>query len=213
MTKYIHAIAVTPTGAQVSVHRLQKVELDTTRALITLNHYATDDQELPTWQDSYEMPIAAFVMGSYPDCIYDWLISPTGHFPSGQLMDDDNELETLRKIMLHETERLRDGHLYGGLTIPNVGGFDTDARAVQNIMGAVQMAVIAGMQNQPFTIDWRMIDNTTQTLDGPTMILVGATVASFVSAVYGRSWELKTLINSATNISDLEAVVLNGWPT
>lgn len=209
---YVHALAVTPNGAQVSVHRLHRVTLEQTRVLLTINHFADENQELPTWQDDYAMPLELFAMGSYPSCVFQYMVAADGLFPGGQVMDGDSDLETLRKKTVHSINRMRDGLINGVYTVQGLGVFEIDKTSTENIMGAVQVAVISKMANQPFSISWRRADNTNITLDADQMIAVGTSVAAFRSAVYERSWELKALVDAATTLEELQSIVLDGWP-
>lgn len=210
--KYLYAAAVTPNGAAVNVHRLQRVSLDAQRVLLTLNHYVDADQELPTWQDEYEMPLEQFQMGAYPDCVWEWISAPSGLFPTGQIMDGASSLDDAKKAKLHQIASMRDGRIAGGYQFQPIGTFDTDQRSTQNIMGGVQLALIAQTAGQPFSIAWRLADNTVATLDASAMIAVGAALAIYVSAVYQRSWELKELADTAATLEELEAIDFGSWP-
>lgn len=210
--KYAYAAAQTPNGAAVQVHRLHRATLEQTRVLLTLNHYVDANQELPTWQDEYAMPVENFLMGQYPDCVWDWIVSSEGLFPGGQILEELDSLDSEKKKKTAAINSMRDGHLRGGYEIDGMGTFETDERSIQNILGAVQMAVICQMTTQPFAIDWRLADNSTASLQAAQMIAVGAALVSYVSAVYQRSWELKALVAACQSQEDLEQVQLNGWP-
>lgn len=211
---YLYATAVTPNGATVNVHRLQRISLDEQKVLLTLNHFVDADQTLPTWQDEYEMPIQAFILGTYPDCVWNWISSPEGLFPNGQILQEATDLDSQKKIKLHQITILRDGTITGGYTVAGIGAVDTDNRSTQNIMGAVQLAVLAKMSGSPFSIEWRLSNNTNCTLDADQMIFMGTNVSMFVGAAYAKSWELKGLVNEATTEEELNSInIVEGWPT
>lgn len=211
--KYLYAIAQTPNGATVNIHRLQRVSLDKQRVLLTLNHFVDADQELPTWQDEYEMPIEAFVLGAYPDCVWNWITGTAGLFPSGQILEEADDLENTRKMALHRIERLRDGHIAGGLTIPGLGTLQTGPRHTENIMGAINVAVIKHIRQQPFVVNFRMLDDTSVTLDSEQTFDVGLALAGLRGAIYERSWELKDLVDAAVTVEEINAIdVTAGWP-
>lgn len=211
--KYLYAIAQTPNGATVNVHRLQRVSLDKQRVLLTLNHFVDADQELPTWQDEYEMPIEAFVLGAYPDCVWDWITGTAGLFPGGQILEEADDLENARKIALHRIERLRDGHIAGGVSVGELGVFQTDPRSTENIMGAVQVALIKYVLQQPFVVNFKRLDNTNASMNAAQTFEVGLTLAGLRGAIYERSWELKDLVDAATTVEEINAIDLTaGWP-
>lgn len=210
--KYLYAAAVTPNGAAVNVHRLQRVSLDAQRVLLTLNHYVDADQELPTWQDEYEMPLEQFQIGAYPDCVWDWICEPDGLFADGQVLEGLSTIDEEKKIKRHDIMRMRDGRISGGFEFQPFGVFQTDKVSTENIMGAVQMAVISVLVQQPFSLTFRLADDSEPALDAQDMIAVGAAVGVYRSAVYKRSWELKALVDAAESMEDLDAVVLDGWP-
>lgn len=210
--KYLYAIAEAPNGATVNIHRLHQVTLEKHRVLITLNHYANAEQELPTWQDQYEMPLEEFQLGSYPDCIWDWISSPTGLFPSGQILNDPTSLEDARKIKRHQIERARDGHIFGGFTFQPYGKFQTDPRSIDNIKSAISAATIAKAFNKPFGGRWRLDDDSFINIDPDVVIDAGLTILAYATAVYERSWALKDLVDAAETAEEVEAIALDGWP-
>lgn len=211
--KYLYAAAVTPNGAAVNVHRLHRVSLDKQRVLLTLNHFVDADQELPTWQDEYEMPIDAFILGAYPDCVWDWITTSEGLFPDGVVLEELGDLETTKKMAIHKIERLRDGHVAGGLTIPGLGTIQTGPRHTENIMGAINVAVIKHLRQEPFVVNFKMLDDTFATLDADGAFDVGLALAGMRGQIYEHSWALKDLVEEATTMEELQAINLEaGWP-
>lgn len=211
--KYLYAAAVTPNGASVNVHKLHRVSLDKQKVLLTFNHFVDAEQELPTWQDEYEMPIEAFVLGAYPDCVWNWITGVDGLFPDGQILEEADDLENTRKMALHRIERLRDGHVAGGLSIPGLGTIQTGSRHTENIMGAINVAVIKHIRQQPFVVNFKMLDDTFVTLGAEQAFDVGLALASLRGQIYERSWELKDLVDAATTVEEINAIDLEaGWP-
>lgn len=210
--KYLYAIAQTPNGALVNVHRLHQVTLEKERVLLTLNHFADASQEIPTWQDQYPMPLETFQLGSYPDCIWDWIVSADGLFPGGQILNEPTQLEDAKKIKHHQIERARDGQIFGGFEFVPFGRFATDARSMDNILGAAQGATVSKMLNQPFNRRWKLAGKTYAEVDADQLIAVGMRLLTFVSAVYQRSWDLKDLLEAAETNEEVDAIQLDGWP-
>jgi hypothetical protein len=75
------------------------------------------------------------------------------------------------------------------------------------------MAVVAQINNQPFSMDWRMADDTIVTLDAAQMIAMGMAVAQHVAACQTKKNTLDAQIAAATTVADLDAIdVESGWP-
>lgn len=107
----------------------------------------------------------------------------------------------------------RDSLIDAGCNVPGVGRFDTDAASRLNLAGAVLGAVMAARGNQPFSIDWKLADNTVVTLDGTQMQAVGMAVLARISAIHQRAQAVGNAINNAANAAALNAVDIDaGWP-
>lgn len=210
--KYLYAIAETPNGAMVNVHRLHQVTLEKERVLLTLNHFANADQTIATWQDMYEMPIEAFQLGAYPDCVWDWIAGPNGLFPNGQILEDPTSLEDAKKMKRHQIDRARDGQIFGGFEFVPFGKFETDPRSTDNIKAAVAGATASKVLGVPFQRKWKLDDNTYANIGADEVIAVGMTLLDYVSSVYQRSWDLKDLLDAAETVEEVEALQIDGWP-
>jgi hypothetical protein len=79
----------------------------------------------------------------------------------------------------------------------------------ERISGAVQLALLAQLAGQPFTIDWTLSDNTVRTLDAAQMIAVGVAMGTSVSAIFGTARSLREQLDAATTIVEVDAI---GWP-
>lgn len=120
-----------------------------------------------------------------------------------------DDLPTFRSYLQAKVKQLREQHKDGGLVTP-FGPVETDPDSRVNINGAVQMAGILGAA---FTIDWRMQDNSTTTLDAADMVNMGLLVGQHISACQYKKNELDALISAATTKAELEAIDLeDGWP-
>lgn len=97
---------------------------------------------------------------------------------------------------------------FGGFTWDN-SAFDSDAQAQARIQGGVQLATIAAANNQPFSIDWTLADNSVRTLSSTEMVTVGFALAAHVQAVHTTARTLRSQIEAATTVAEVEAVT---WP-
>ena len=112
-----------------------------------------------------------------------------------------------------EAKAQRDALLDAGCNVPGIGRFDTDAASRLNLAGAVLGAVMAARAQQPFSIDWKLADNTIATLDGAQMQQVGLAVLARHSAIHKRAQVLGNAIENAANANALKAVNPDtGWP-
>lgn len=85
--------------------------------------------------------------------------------------------------------------------------FDANASAIQHISGAVQMALLAQLASQPFSIDWTLAGNTVRTLSGADMIAVGIAAGTHSGAVYDHARVLRDQIKAAATADAVAAVV------
>jgi hypothetical protein len=79
----------------------------------------------------------------------------------------------------------------------------------ERIGGAVQMALMAQLAGQPFSIDWTLADNSVKTLDAAGMIAVGTALGMKVSAAFDTARALRDQIANAATIAEVDAI---GWP-
>lgn len=101
-----------------------------------------------------------------------------------------------------------------GATVETPAGVvQSDAKSQQNILGLVQMAVLAQLSSQPFSADFTLADNTVATLDAGEMIALGVAVGQHVQAVYAHATVLRQAIEAAEDHEALDAVDTEaGWP-
>ena len=99
----------------------------------------------------------------------------------------------------------RDAVEFGGYTWDG-SGFDSDSQSQSRIMGAAQLATLAAMAEQPFSIDWTLTDNTVRTLAGADMIAAGQALGVHVGAAHATARALRAAIESATTQAEVEAV-------
>lgn len=84
--------------------------------------------------------------------------------------------------------------------------FDSDAAAVQRILGAAQAAQIVG---ESFEIEWTCADNSTITLDYAQMIALPAVMADAANAMHVKSRSLKAAIDAAQTIEEINSIQWN----
>lgn len=77
------------------------------------------------------------------------------------------------------------------------------------ITGAAQLALMAQVAGQPYSIDWTLSDNSHLTLDAAGMIAVGAALGAYVAEAFAIALHLRGQIAAATTFEELETIV---WP-
>lgn len=100
----------------------------------------------------------------------------------------------------------RDAAQDGGADTPS-GRFDSAPRSREFLNGAALAATLAGMNSQPFTINWTLANNSVVTLDGPQIIAAGLAVAAWVDSVHQRAVVLKARIDAAETAAAISAIV------
>lgn len=119
-----------------------------------------------------------------------------------------------RKLeMVESIKSIRDARIAGGTTVQGVGVFDSDDAARLNITGAVVMAQVAIAANQPFSMSWKLANNTLVTLNAQQMIAVGLAAGTHVAACHARAQALGVAVQGAADHAALDAININiGWP-
>ncbi len=95
------------------------------------------------------------------------------------------------------------GFSWGGST------FDSDPMSQMKIAGAAQLARAAEQAGQSYSIDWTLADNTVRTLSAADVIEVGAALAAHVQSVHSTGRDLRSQIESAATVEEVDAI---NWP-
>ena len=153
---------------------------------------------------------------SFDKLCYSWRIK-NGVFQNvgsplrGQVWDKVSEswfynVSSLKSQKWHEVKQHRDSAENGGFTW---GGspFDSTPISQSRIQGAVQLATLAKLTNQPFSIDWTLKDNSTRTLSSDDMIAVGQSLATHIDAQRVKARQLRERIEAATTPEQVDAIL------
>lgn len=87
--------------------------------------------------------------------------------------------------------------------------FDIDPLSQSRIQGAVQLAALSAASERPFSIDWTLANNAVRTLSATDVIEVGAALAAHVQSVHSTGRDLRSQIESATTVEEVDAI---DWP-
>ncbi|WP_334182044.1 DUF4376 domain-containing protein [Novosphingobium sp.] len=121
------------------------------------------------------------------------------------------QLATAKRTKLDEVNSYRSCR--ASVASTSFGLVEADETSRTNFNGAVSMARLSQEAGRPFSITWRMFDNSEQVLDAEQIIALGLEVAGYVNACYERSFALKNTIEAVLSLEDLAAVdITAGWP-
>lgn len=87
--------------------------------------------------------------------------------------------------------------------------FDSDPISVQRISGAVQLALLAQLAGQAFSIVWTVADNTTMELDAAGMIGVGTALGGHMDQIFTKARTKRDLIEASSDIAFLDGLTWN----
>ncbi|MFZ4165318.1 DUF4376 domain-containing protein [Brevundimonas sp. NPDC058933] len=209
---FIQCLALTRQGVEARAHRIHSLNVSDDRVEITINSYVNETGTMPVWQDAYPMPFDDFCLGTYPQNVHEWLISPSGPFLGGSVVLEVSKFEDLKVKTLARINELRKAVAEGGCETP-FGVVDTTPTSQSNIQAAFSMATLAKASGQPYSVVWRRLDNTEVTLDADGVIAMGAAVLAHIDRAYRHSWTLKAQVEAATTLEELESMILAGWAT
>ena len=204
---------ITPNGAALGYHRAIRMSVDlvaNTSVVTVISHVDETAYKngLPhAWNWEIGIPVALLDASSAGNTVELALITPANSpFYQGTVVSDDSQ--TLETYKLRKWAVLKDAR-----TAAEMASFTCDGSMYQadkeRISGAVQLALLAQLAGQPFTIDWTLTDNSVKTLDASQMIAVGVALGKAVSAIFDTARSLRTRLDAATTIEEVDAI---GWP-
>lgn len=121
-------------------------------------------------------------------------------------------LDELRAEKWRLVKDIRNRRIGAGVTVSG-RTYDSDSDSRANVQTAAFAASVAASMGQPFEIRWTLKDNTFATLTGAEIIEVCAAGVSYVSAIHERARVLRTAIETATTVGELDALdIEEGWP-
>lgn len=139
-------------------------------------------------------------------------ISLIGPHKSDTIIIEATELEEFKATLKVHAETYREQKIDAGCTT-TFGVVDSDESSRSLINGSVTMASLSKSAGLPFSINWRMKNNTYVMLNADEMISMGLQVGHFVSQCFTASFAVKDAISAATTTVAAYAVNLSaGYP-
>lgn len=125
---------------------------------------------------------------------------PGAHYTwSGATWQPD--IEAMRAAKVREIDAARDAAIAGGFQF-NAVRYDSDAKSVQRISGAVTLSML----NPAFQTQWITYENSVVTLDAAGLAGLGAAAGAHESAQIFRARALKDAVLSATTPEEIAAI-------
>lgn len=121
---------------------------------------------------------------------------------------DLRDLDAVKADKWTELKAARDVAEFGGFAWDG-STFDSDAISQSRIQGAAQLATLAMLASEGFSIDWTCADNSVRTLSGADMIAVGTAMGTHIGTVHAIGRTLRAAIDAAELVDDLEEIT---WP-
>ena len=142
-------------------------------------------------------------MDGYTSVAHDTPLDPNKNwrYQNGEFVEVQPSLQSAKDAKWGVIKAARDAAQYAGFMWDG-SRFDSDAASQQKIIGACQWASL----NSALQIDWTLADNTVRTLSAQEMQQVAQALGVYVDGVYDKGRTLRQQIESATTISDLDAI-------
>ena len=202
----------TPSGVVSHCHMLRRIEVmpPFQTAILTVQSYASEATYLAgaglVWNSQVQMPLS-LLDGTLCDIAEAWLASnEESPFVGGMIAPDKSQ--TLDAAKTRAWQRIK-----AARTMVEFSDFTCAGAIYQadkdRITGATQLALLAQVADQPYSIDWTLSDNSTVKLDAANMIAVGAALGAHVTGAFCIARTLRDLIAAATSIEQVDAIQ---WP-
>lgn len=118
---------------------------------------------------------------------------------------DPRTLQDIKDVKWAEIKGARNATEFGIFTW-NGSTFDSDAASQSRIQGAAQLATLALMNNQMFSVDWTLADNTVRTLSAQDMIMVGTAMGEHITMQHTKARLKRKEIEAATIADQVAAI-------
>lgn len=161
------------------------------------------------------------VVNSYPpsmDSYWDgggWVVRPQRTRSSDQWDTVSKQWVDVRELAVRKADKwtaikaARDAIEFGGFTWDG-STFDSDPESQSRIQGAAQLATLAMIAGQAFSVDWTLATNAVRTLTGADMLAVGQAMGVHIMTTHATGRALREAIEAAITPEQLESIA---WPT
>lgn len=106
----------------------------------------------------------------------------------------------------------RNSVIDSGVNVSGIGIFDSDDTSRQNVSGAAIAAQSIIATGGSFSFEWTLKDNSRVSLTAQQILTVHITGVSFINSVYNYAASLRTQIDNATTVGEIDAIdIESGW--
>lgn len=209
---YLSATFDLPNGATATIARFATIETnaDATVTTIFLNYYTDLSATLILWQSGYDVPSTVLESGTYPNNIYDWLISGSGPLNGATMLDDTvADIDDARMVKWVQIKAMRDAEEFNGCSTP-LGLIDSDGESQQRVTSTLAFADLVG--STTFGVGWTMQDNSVIWHDYDAFHDLALVLGQHVSNAHSKAQALRAKLNLLSDIEDVEAFdVMTEW--
>lgn len=146
---------------------------------------------------------------------WDVLSEFEGELPEYHTIIDGHAVPILaeyKRCKWEAAKAIRSAKENGVCTTP-IGDVQIDETSKTKIMGMLDTCKLCEEMSIPFSETFTLYNNETVVLDNAAVRQMALTVSLYVSQVYARGRELRTAIESATTMAELEAIDIEAnWP-
>ena len=204
-----------PNGASTTLHLVKRIEIvfPADAAQVSVLSYPNEASYVagasPLWSTPLLVPLGGF-SGAPLAAVEAWLTSAgESPFLNGTITLDPNEsLESAKLRQWALIKGAREKAVFAGFEW-NGHMFDCDLQSQSLVQGAAQLATLAMLASQPFSIPWTLQNNDSLTMSGADVIAAGTAMGQHIMANHAISRVLRNTINAATTKEAVEAVT---WP-
>lgn len=149
-----------------------------------------------------------YLSGTCPDGMEDQMIADGYTLGIGDPPPElypEVTLNDLKSTKWLEIKQARNQAEFGGFTWDG-SAFDSDPTSQSRIQGASQLATLALMNAQPFSIDWTLADNSTRTLTAEDMLAVCTTMGIHSNTQHSLGRTKRQEIELATTPEEVTSI-------
>jgi len=158
--------------------------------------------------DAIPPPDSAVVITSLPDWVANECKTLRVTLEGTFEWIDERTLDQAKTDQWSKVKAARDAAEFGGFAWDG-STFDSDVVSQSRIQGASQLATLAALASEPFSVDWTLADNTVRTLSGADMLAAGQAMGVHIMTVHETGRTLRAAIEAATTIAEVESI---DWP-
>lgn len=202
-------------GLSAGYHRVAQVVINATDVLATIHSWPTKEMfeaagpmALPGIVDTVSVPNSVLTPDTL-SAVEQWLISnQISSFFGGVLDTDTDELTRAKTTKQRLLREQRDAREASGVVVDGIGAVATDVASQRLLTGAAVLALIATQAQQPFFIEWTLVDLSSVQLSAAEVIACSVAVGTYVAGVFAAHRVAVLAVEAASTIEEVNLVNL-----